>query len=158
MMRLEDMQNLARAIAGKYGLSPSLVCAVCQQESSWNQYAIRYEAAFFAKYVAPLFTNGKIDVTEAYARAFSWGLMQVMGEVAREFGFDGSLAVLTDPAANLDIGCKVLKHKLDRANGDVEKGLLSWNGGANKDYPTQVMARIPQYSAQATELSMQGDV
>src|ERR1700736_1117453 len=156
-MPLTEMQNLARTTAAKYGLSPSLVCAVVQQESAWNQFAMRYEAAFFAKYIAPLYVNNKINATEAYARAFSWGLMQVMGEVAREFGFDGSLAVLTDPESNLDIGCKILKHKLDWAKGDVEKGLLSWNGGATKDYPAQVMARIPQYAVQATELSAQGD-
>ena len=49
---------------------------------------MRYEPAFFTKYVAPLYTNNKITATEAYARGFSWGLMQVMGQVARESGFD----------------------------------------------------------------------
>lgn len=152
-MRIADMQDLAKATAKKYNLSPSLVCAVVQQESAWNQYAIRYEPAFFAKYVAPMYTNNKIGATEAYCRGFSWGLMQVMGEVAREFEFEGSLALLTDPESNLEIGCKVLKHKLDHANGDVEQGLLAWNGGANRDYPTQVLARIPQYEAQQVSLS-----
>jgi hypothetical protein len=37
---------------------------------------MRYEPAFFAKYVAHLFTktNNKITASEAYARGFSWGL------------------------------------------------------------------------------------
>lgn len=153
MMRLEDMQNLARATAEKYELSPSLVCAVVQQESAWNQYAVRYEPAFFSRYVAPLYTNNKINATEAYCRGFSWGLMQVMGEVAREFGYEGVLTTLVDPASNLDIGCKVLKHKMDHANGNVEQGLLAWNGGGNPDYPAQVIARIPQYE-EAQQVSL----
>jgi len=32
--------------------------------------------AFFAKYVASLYTNDKVSATEAYARGISWGLMQ----------------------------------------------------------------------------------
>ncbi|MFZ0821749.1 MAG: transglycosylase SLT domain-containing protein [Candidatus Acidiferrales bacterium] len=78
---------LARAAAAAHSLDPALVCAVVEQESAWNPWAIRYEPGFLARYVAPLFTAGKLSTTEAYARSFSWGLMQVMGQVAREHGF-----------------------------------------------------------------------
>ena len=68
------------------------------------------QPAFFAKYVAHLFTNNKITASEAYARGFSWGLMQVMGQVAREMGFDGTfLSALCDPEQGLAIGCKLLR-------------------------------------------------
>src|SRR5207244_13546354 len=79
---------LARDAAAAQSLDPALVCAVVEQESGWNPWAMRYEPAFFSKYVAPLYTNNKIAATEAYSRGFSWGLMQVMGQVARETGFD----------------------------------------------------------------------
>src|SRR5262244_1997825 len=93
---------LARKYANLHSLDPALVCAVTEQESSWNPWAMRYEPAFFAKYVAPLYTNNKVGASEAYARGFSWGLMQVMGQVAREFGFDGLfLSALCDPEQGL---------------------------------------------------------
>src|SRR5437763_9616816 len=89
---------LARKAAATHSLDPALVCAVVEQESAWNPWAMRYEPFFFAKYVAGLYTNNKISATEAYARGFSWGLMQVMGQVARESGFDALfLAALCDP-------------------------------------------------------------
>jgi hypothetical protein len=43
-------------------------------------------ARFFSKYVAPLYTNNKAAATEACSRRFPWGLMQMMGQVARETG------------------------------------------------------------------------
>jgi soluble lytic murein transglycosylase-like protein len=128
-----ELISVARTAAIAHSLDPALVCAVCEQESAWNPYAIRYEPGFLARYVAPIFTAGKISATEAYARSFSWGLMQVMGQVAREHGFgvppsnnsvipkhlaaegypgeqyppgvSTSLAQLCDPATGLDIGC-----------------------------------------------------
>jgi len=107
---------------------------------------MRYEPAFFAKYVAHLFTNNKITASEAYARGFSWGLMQVMGQVAREMGFDGLfLCALCDPEQGLAVGCKLLRKKLDAMDGDTTRGLLAWNGGANPAYPGQVLARRAHY-------------
>ena len=107
---------------------------------------MRYKPAFFAKYVASLYTNNKVGATEAYARGFSWGLMQVMGQVAREMGFDSpSLSELCDPAQGLAIGCKILRKKLDSVGGDVTRALLAWNGGGNPSYAPQVLARRSRY-------------
>src|SRR5712692_5955899 len=92
-----QLVTLARPAAAQ-SLDPALVCAVVEQESAWNPWAIRYEPLFFAKYVASLYTNNKVSASEAYARGFSWGLMQVMGQVARETGFDALfLSTLCDP-------------------------------------------------------------
>jgi len=108
---------LARAAAAAHSLDPALVCAVCEQESTWNPWAIRFEPEFFARYISPqlapvaptssgrgpsecavpqprgpgkMAATQKLSVTEAYARAFSWGLMQVMGQVAREHNFNSA--------------------------------------------------------------------
>ena len=137
---------LARKSATAQSLDPSLVCAVIEQESGWNPWAMRYEPAFFSKYVASLYTNNKISATEAYARGFSWGLMQVMGQVAREAGFDALfLSALCDPEQGLAIGCKVLRKIFDATAGDTTRALLAWNGGANATYAAQVIARRAHY-------------
>ncbi|GAC1632845.1 MAG: transglycosylase SLT domain-containing protein [Candidatus Acidiferrum sp.] len=137
---------LAKQIAVKFKLVPELVCAVVEQESGWKPWAMRYEPAFLAKYVAPLYTNGKISATEAYARSISWGLLQVMGQVAREHGVTlFFLSQLCEPEVGLSVGCEVLASKLEREGGDVIKGLLRWNGGANPSYATEVLARVDKY-------------
>ncbi|MBZ5529478.1 MAG: lytic transglycosylase domain-containing protein [Acidobacteriia bacterium] len=143
----EDLLALARQAAAVHGLDAALVCAVIEQESAWNPWAMRFEPAFYAKYVAPLCGANALSPTEAQARAFSWGLMQVMGQVARENGFSGRyLAELCVPPANLAVGCTVLAKKLAAAGGDLNRGLLAWNGGGNAAYPAQVLARRSRYS------------
>jgi hypothetical protein len=105
----------------------------------------------------------------------SWGLMQVMGQVAREHSHPGpdsaatsaaprrsdseggsalvgftlsdshALSLLCDPATGLEIGCRVLAAKLAASHGDVTRALLLWNGGGNPSYATEVLARMPRY-------------
>ena len=167
-----DLIALARTTAEAHQLDAALVCAICEQESAWNPWAIRYEPAFFAHYIAPQFGAGKISNTEAQARAFSWGLMQVMGQVAREhnfgvvspgggapnpqsssspqmhspFGTVGApLAQLCDPACGLEIGCTVFAAKLAAAHGDATRALQLWNGGGNPSYASEVLARVAGY-------------
>ena len=136
-----SFQDDAKSYAASLGLDPALVCAVIEQESAWNPNAVRYEALFRAKYVAPQ----HLAMEEELFRSFSWGVMQVMGQTAREHGYNGFLPSLCDPHVGLVIGCKVLLVKLGMAEGDVAKGLLYWNGGANILYPQQVMARMAKY-------------
>lgn len=139
----------AQSIATAHALDPSLVCAIIEQESAWEPHAIRYEPGFFAKYVAPLFTNNKVRPptnTEAYSRAISWGLMQVMGQSAREVGFEGQfLSELCDPEVGVEVGCALFSRKLGLARGDEHQALQFWNGGANPNYATEVEARRPKY-------------
>ena len=143
-----EIIELARRIGSAHGLEPALVCAVIEQESAWNPWAVRYEPGFLSRYVGPLYTAGKLSATEAYTRSMSWGLMQVIGQAARESGFeDPSLAELCDPAAGVEWGCRLLAKRLARANGDVAAALLAWNGGANPDYPAEVLARTRNYSS-----------
>jgi soluble lytic murein transglycosylase-like protein len=143
-----ELIDLARHIAADHALDPQLVCAVIEQESAWNPWAVRYEPGFLSRYVAPLYTAGKLSATEAYTRAMSWGLMQVMGQVAREFGFkDASLAELCDPLAGIEFGCRILAARLARAKGDVPAALQAWNGGAATNYAAEVLARKRNYSS-----------
>jgi soluble lytic murein transglycosylase-like protein len=141
-MTKAELIVLAQQKAATYGLQDSLVCAIIEQESGWNTFAIRYESGFFDRYIMPL--NIAVP-TEARSRAFSWGLMQVMGQVAREHGFQGFLSLLCDPEQGVEIGCKVFAAKLDAARGETERALQLWNGGGNPEYASQVLARIANY-------------
>jgi soluble lytic murein transglycosylase-like protein len=140
---------LAKEVAGRFGLDPALVCAVVEQESSWNPWAIRFEALLFSKHVAPLYTTYKIDATEAYAQGIRWGLMLVLGHTAREKGVTvKDLSQLCDPIHGLEIGCQKLSEELQRHAGDVDKALYSYNGGGNQHYAKAVKERMEHYQCQ----------
>ncbi len=114
-------------------LEPALVCAIIEQESAWNPWAVRYEPEFCHRHVAPLYTTGKLSATETYMCAMSWGLMQVMGQVARNSASrKTSLAELCEPAAGVEFGLPRPRraHRGKRAKGDVAVALQAWNGGA----------------------------
>lgn len=134
---------LARSIAPTFHLDPVLVCAVCEQESGWNPNATRYEQGFRERYIDRM---GLTEI-EAIQRSTSYGLMQIMGQVAIEQGFTGDLYQLLDPEIGLAWGCRYLEKKLVHCEGNVEAALLSWNGGGNQDYPGAVMARMAGYES-----------
>lgn len=140
MLRSEII-DLVRKVCGN--LDPALVCAIIEQESGFDTFALRYEPAFFDKYIAHL---PNLDATEMRGRAFSWGAMQTMGEVAREVGYKGPFPQLCSPETGITVGCEVFNRKMAAARGDVKQALLYWNGGANKQYPDEVMARISKFA------------
>jgi len=113
---MNELELLAREAAGRYGLDPRLICALCEVESSWMPWAVRHEAGYewligFKRAeprdmpvsfmdikqqwwrphpklarIMPLYSVGLIQ-TELLAQQTSWGLMQIMGATARERGF-----------------------------------------------------------------------
>ena len=137
----QQLIQFVKTQATQLGLDPALACAVVEQESGWNRWAIRYEPAFYVRYEQPQ----NLTATEKTARAISWGLFQLMGQCARELGYKGDLANLCDPQVGVEWSLRHLAGKLKLANGDVAKGLLFWNGGGDTQYPTEVMARIDKY-------------
>lgn len=142
----DGLVELTKQIANSHGLDTSVVCGIAEQESSWYTFSIRWEPDFYARYVAPIIPHFNLSHTEAEARAISWGLGQVMGQVARELGFSGvSLAELCDPPAGIEWLCRVFEHKLKEAAGNVNKALELYNGGSNLMYSAQVMDRSQRY-------------
>jgi len=147
-VKTPELILLARAAAARYGLRGELVCAVIEQESQWNEFAVRMEKGFLSKYIFPMkeFQEGKLTPTEAYTRAMSWGLMQVMGQVARELGFTGHfLSELCAPMNSIEYGCMKLAAGMKRHDGDETKALLAYNGGGRAEYATEVLARVNSY-------------
>lgn len=144
-MSKDELINLAVRVALDFELDPALVCAVCAHESDgWQPYAVRYEPAFYTRYIESM--TG-LTLTEKVLRAHSFGLMQVMGQVAREQGFDGRyLTELLDPLNAVTQGCKRLKKAMERRSGNVPAALLDYNGGGNANYPDLVIGHYKDYA------------
>jgi len=138
--------------AKKHGIDWRLVAAIVAVESNGDYMAIRYEPGFFDRYVAGndrAELNGHVPKsiptlsTERKLRAFSFGLMQIMGQTAREQGFArDNLTELLKPSINLNQGCSYLKHLHDKRTSDLLSPRARWyeavakyNGGpANPQY------------------------
>lgn len=71
---------------------------------------------------------------EWWGQQASWGLLQVMGAVAREAGYRESfLTALCDPWTGLDYGARHLRHQLNRY-GNIRDAIVAYNtGNAVKD-------------------------
>jgi len=159
-MTTAELIILAKRIAVQHGLDPALVCAMVEQESSWDPYAIRpeSESGFMVRYGA----NYNVIVRKsASKRDDKWirfedvfyasiGLMQTMYCVVIETFPDQTEKLrypttLCDPEIGLAQGCRLFAHYLKQKNGNVNAALLRWNGGGDPDYPTKVLVRKPKY-------------
>jgi soluble lytic murein transglycosylase-like protein len=106
---------LARYEAMRAGLDPHLVLAVIDVESHFRKYA----------------------VSKAGAR----GLMQVMPFWVRELGEPGHN--LFHERTNLRYGCTILRHYLDRENGNMARALARYNGSLGQaDYSNRVLRAL----------------
>ena len=139
---LETRRALAAKYAAKYGLETELVCALAEQESSWNPWTYRYEPAFYDKYIIPLGLSEGVG----RFRATSWGLCQVMGQTARELGFVGEfMSELCNPEVGMEYGCRKLRKCFDK-HSDEHAALQAYNGGSNLKYADEVIARKAKYA------------
>jgi soluble lytic murein transglycosylase-like protein len=111
-----NLVSVAELAAATHKLPADLVKAIILTESGGNPVAMRYEPAFAKRYVPPAApTFGASKATEQIARATSWGLMQVMGQVAREMGCkEPYLSALCDPVTGIHFGCLLLAKLRDR--------------------------------------------
>ena len=97
--RLALLRNV-HAISAESDLSPELVLAVIEVESSFDRYAV--------------------------SKAGAQGYMQIMPFWRREIGrADDNL---TQTRTNLSYGCRILQYYLDREKGDLRRALAAYNG------------------------------
>jgi soluble lytic murein transglycosylase-like protein len=137
------IQSLAINKAKTFGIDPVLVCALIMNESSWNPFAMRFEPRYYQLHTIFL---KLLTETEKVSRACSWGLMQVLGQTAREYGFGRDyLSELCDPDIGTDFGCQKLQRCLGEHNGVIRDALLAYNGGADLAYPDRVMRYYDRY-------------
>lgn len=145
----------------EHDLRPDIVMSMVLQESTANPFASRYEPGFFNRYIAHLnreqLLGWKPDPnrapsldTEKNSRATSWGLLQVMGNTAREIGQfkEPYLTQLLDPEIGVDVGCRVLSYYLGKENGDYTRALARYNAGSvtpqGLKYASEVMQRVKE--------------
>ena len=143
--------NEIEKISKKQGLPPALVSAIVMKESSGNPFASRFEPHF--RWVWEVETCAKrlpcSHETEMMGLKTSYGLMQIMGSVAREWGFTGWFGELYGIEKNLQYGCKHLKQYLGQYP-KVEDAVSAYNQGSprrgtdgkycNQTYVDAVMA------------------
>ncbi len=133
-------------VATSYRLDPWLVRAQIGIESGGDPWAWRYEEHYH--YLWDVSKHGPFRSTapgtppedfpclagapyqEWIGQKCSWGLMQIMGAVAREAGFDGPyLPAICDPPVNLHLGCGLLSQLIQFYGGDVAQSLGAYNAG-----------------------------
>ena len=81
----------------KEGFEPmQLILAIAKVESNFNPFAIKYEPHYKYLYNPDWFAhkNGITLETEEALQKMSYGVYQIMGAVAREYGYEGYLQTL----------------------------------------------------------------
>jgi soluble lytic murein transglycosylase-like protein len=94
-----DFQDIVHQTASNYDIDPTLIKAVIQTESNWNDRAISKKGAI--------------------------GLMQLMPGTA----VDMDVLNPFDPEENIEGGTKYLRYLLERFNGDLTLALAAYNAG-----------------------------
>ena len=168
-----DIGALVKANALAYQLPPQLVIGVIAVESGGDVYAWnpepKYRYFWNVKRNSPFrkVTSAEIDSKvpprdfpalagdrdqEWWGQQASWGLMQLMGAVARERGFKGKyLPEICTPEINIQLGCAHLaQYKRRYFDQYGWPGVCrAFNGGGyaaknntNPEYPKKVLAAI----------------
>jgi soluble lytic murein transglycosylase-like protein len=125
-----EIKRIAKEKAEEFGIEPALVLAFVMVESSGNPLATRYEANFYKRYIAPMLHENAISLEEATGRATSYGLIQIMGQVAREKGFKESFETLLIPEVGLHWGLKHLKRFIKKYPDNLDDAIASYNAGS----------------------------
>lgn len=125
--------NLITTVSDKTGIDPKLMASIIWMESGGDNWASRYEPNWhWFLNVDEWAKKTKVtSETERMHQATSWGLMQVMGTVAREMGWNDHLPKLCSKQVNLEIGCQKFKSLVDRF-GTTEKAIAAYNAGSPK--------------------------
>lgn len=127
----EEIQSQVVAAAERHSLDPDLLTAIVIVESSGNPFSMRFEPKWrYYFHVREFAERLRYPVqSETVAQAMSWGLGQVMGSVAREYGFGGFLSQLSVPAIGLEYSCLHLRKFLARY-GEETPAVAAYNAGS----------------------------
>ena len=141
--------------ARAHGLDPATLAGLVCQESAGKPDAKRHEPGYRWDFgddphEHPTLPPGLSLSEDLELQKWSYGLCQIMGAVAREHGFAGHLEeLLTDTAANLELGARHLARQMKRANGDARQALLYYNGGGDQAYDDKVLAWAAYFASRA---------
>ena len=132
---VEEMAARVDQVSRKYGVSPDMIFAVIQAESSFDPTAVSNKGAV--------------------------GLMQLLPSTAREVAQELNIrwtddSILWDPLTNIEMGTYYLRTLISRFN-NVEVALAAYNQGPNRiaalqainaalpmEYPERVFSALPE--------------
>jgi soluble lytic murein transglycosylase-like protein len=151
-MKDTQVVNIVRSIAGEVGIDPNLAHAVATVESRLDPSVARYEENFHYILTPERFAKllGITTRTETEFQRCSWGVMQVMGAVARELNYQAQLPLLLQPQLGALYGCRKL-HSVLKKYSDLSEAIASYNSGSpirkngiliNQTYVDKVMERL----------------
>lgn len=128
-----------REVCSDLNLNPNMIAALILTESTGKTCAMRFEPGW--RWFAPTVdiktfaeNIGCSFETEKNGQATSWGLLQVMGTVAREHGFRGWFSELCQPEVGIRYGALHFK-KMFKREGTLEAAVSSYNAGSVKMTP-----------------------
>ena len=131
--KVNRLERIIRSAAEEHEVRFELLASIIYQESKGNRFALRYEDAFYKRYIANRQRShdssrlSSVD-TEKRARAFSYGACQIMGLTAREFGFKGDfLTELIKLKTNVHLGARILSRFIE-LQGSERAGVKRYNG------------------------------
>jgi soluble lytic murein transglycosylase-like protein len=123
-------QNFFKNICEETEIEPEIVMAIATVESGLDPNTVRYEPNWRYHFQCSRFAK-KLNITketEETLQSISWGLMQVMGTVARELGFTKHLTELTNPVNNVLIALRKLED-LYRIHDSTSHVISAYNQG-----------------------------
>lgn len=125
--------EMIQTAADTHKLPWDLVAAIVMQESGGNSWKPRYEPGYkwlyFAREIAD---RARVSyATMVMMQSTSWGLMQVMGAVAYEYGLNRESVptMLCLPHIGLDYGCRLLVNLFQRYNEEAQV-ISAYNAGS----------------------------
>lgn len=156
---MSSIDHYITSLCSEFGLESALVHAIIQAETAGDCWAFRFEPKF--QWILPMDQVQKMakacgisQDSEIMGQRTSWGVMQIMGAVAREFGFNEKFTKLCVPETGILYGCKQLNRL--RAKYKDRKDLISaYNAGSvrrdekgnysNQGYVDKVSAYYENY-------------
>lgn len=124
-MKEPDLRDLIAAHPDRGDLPVECVMAVVMKESSLREHAIRYED----HYRWLVGNRDTMPIAEVLGQKHSWGLMQVMGALAREMGFTGPFHELWTPEIGLKYGMLYLRKQYAK-HKNWPDALAAYNAGS----------------------------
>jgi soluble lytic murein transglycosylase-like protein len=122
--------QVATELATAYRLPPDLILSQILVESSGDQFAFRYERAFFVKYI--LAHPERSIARYGPLAACSYGLLQILLATAVDYGFLDQPWMLFQPRIGLNYGLRYLAvcwQAVGGTDADLAGAVACYNGG-----------------------------
>lgn len=142
-----DIETVINKKASQFKLNPALIKAVIEQESGYQNHAIKYEASWEKEY-SWKFPRKKSENPEMWKMNFhSIGLMQISYAIWKDFCGLESYTDLFDKSKNIECGAKILSTCLQSGKSKPQC-IKEYNGQGEmaEQYKLKVLTRFARLS------------